>query len=130
MLFPREHSALKAVTLLIELKRDLQHCEDEISFLMSKMPACTEKVMYGTRMIGFLMPARDILLAMHAPLQRALSPFQNYWLIGMSGEVLAKNGGWDPLASAIKQYTVPAISRRETRKPQHGLAPKAREPVT
>lgn len=107
---------MKAVTLIIELKRDLQFCQDEITFLMSKMPAYSEKVMHGARMIGFLMPARDILPAMRAPLHNALSVFENYWLIGMSGEVLAKNGSFDPLASAIKQYTVPAIPRRERSK--------------
>ena len=86
---------MKAVLLVIELKRDLQFCEDEISFLMTKMPA------------------RDILPVMRAPLHRALTPFQNYWFIGMSGEVLSMNGSFDPLASAIKQYTVPPVGRRE-----------------
>ncbi len=108
---------MKAVTLIIELKRDLQFCQDEIAFLMSKMPAYSEKVMHGARMIGFLMPAHNILPAMRAPLHRALSVFENYWFIGMSGEVLAKNGSFDPLASAIKQYTVPPIRSRERAKP-------------
>lgn len=103
---------MKAVTLIIELKRDRQFCEDEIAFLTSKLPAYCEKVMHGARMIGFLMPARDILPAMRAPMQRALSVFQNYWFIGMSGEVLCMNGSFDPLASAIKQYTVPPVERR------------------
>jgi hypothetical protein len=98
---------MKAVTLLVELKRDRNACEDEIAFLMSKLPACGERVIYGARMLGFLMPARDILPALRAPLHNALSVFENYWFIGMSGEVLAKNGSLDPLASAIKQYVVP-----------------------
>lgn len=117
---------MKAVTLIIELKRDLQFCEDEIAFLMSKMPAYAEKVMHGARMIGFLMPAHDILPAMHAPLHRALTPFQNYWFIGMSGEVLAKNGSFDPLASGVKQYTLSAVPRRERPKPKHMRAGQAR----
>lgn len=117
---------MKAVTLIIELKRDLQSCQDEIAFLMSKMPACTDRVMHGVRMVGFLMPARDILPAMRVPLKNALSVFQNYWFIGMSGEVLAMNGSFDPLASAIKQYTVPALPSRERPKTQHMTAGKAR----
>lgn len=104
---------MKAVLLVIELKRELQFCEDEISFLMSKMPAMSERVMYGARQIAFLMPARDILPAIRAPMQRALTAFQNYWFIGLSGEVLAMNGSFDPLASAVKQYTVPPVGRRE-----------------
>ncbi|MBI2262668.1 MAG: hypothetical protein HYU62_13515 [Caulobacterales bacterium] len=108
---------MKAVTLIVELKRDLQFCQDEIAFLMSKMPAYSEKVMHGARMIGFLMPAHNILPAMRAPLHNALSVFENYWFIGVSGEVLAKNGSFDPLASAIKQYTVPPIRGRERAKP-------------
>lgn len=104
---------MKAVTLIIELKRDRQLCEDEIAFLASKLPAYSEKAMHGTRLVGFVMPARDILPAMHAPLQRALSVFQNYWFIGVSGEVLCKNGSFDPLASAIKQYIVQPVGRRD-----------------
>jgi hypothetical protein len=119
---------LKAVTLIVELKRDLQFCQDEIAFLMSKMPAYSEKVMHGARMIGFLMPARDILPAMHAPLHRALSVFQNYWFIGMSGEVLAKNGSFDPLASGVKQYVVSPLPRRERTKAQDVLAGQSRKP--
>lgn len=107
---------MKAVLLLIELKRDLQRCQDEVEFLASKLPAYAEKIMYGARMIGFLMPRHDILAAMHAPLRNALSPFENYWLVGLSGEVHAKNGGFDPLVSGIKQYTVPPVHGRQRAK--------------
>lgn len=119
---------MKAVTLIIELKRDLQFCQDEIAFLMSKMPACTDRVMHGARMIGFLMPAHNILLIMHAPLRNALSVFQNYWFVGLSGEVLAMNGSFDPLASGIKQYTVSAVPSRERPKTKHMTAGQARQP--
>lgn len=117
---------LKTVTLIVELKRDLQSCKDEIAFLMSKMPACTDRVMFGARMAGFLMPARDILPAMRAPLKNALSVFQNYWFIGMSGEVLAMNGSLDPLASGVKQYTVPPLPTRQRPKAEHVSAGQAR----
>jgi hypothetical protein len=63
--------------------------------------------MHGPRLLGVMMPAHDILPAMRAPLHNALSVFENYWFIGMSGEVLAKNGSLDPLASAIRQYAKP-----------------------
>jgi len=109
---------MKAVTLIVELKRDLQFCQDEVAFLTSKMPAFYERVMHGPRLLGFLLPARDILPAMRAPLHRALSVFENYWFIGMSGEVLAKNGSLDPLASAIKQYSVPSIAPRAANQDQ------------
>ncbi len=69
--------------------------------------------MYGARMIGFLMPRHEVLEIMHVPLRNALSPFENYWLIGLSGETVAKNGGLDPLASGIKQYTVSPVHGRE-----------------
>lgn len=107
---------MKAVLLLVELKRDLQHCRSEVEFLVSKMSGYVDKVIYGTRTIGFMMPRLDILPAMHAPLRNALSPFENYWFIGLSGEVLARNGGLDPLASGIKQYTVPPVHGRERAK--------------
>lgn len=103
---------MKAVILIVELKRERHLCEDEIAFLKSRMPAYAEQVFHGSKIIGFLMPARDILPAIRAPLHNALSVFENYWFMGLSGEALAKNGGMDPLASAIKQYIVPAVSRR------------------
>lgn len=102
---------MKAVTLIVELKRERHLCEDDIAFLKGKMPAYAEQVIHSPRMIAFLMPAHDILPAMRAPLHNALSVFENYWFLGLSGEALAKNGGLDPVASALKQYVVPAVAK-------------------
>jgi hypothetical protein len=107
---------LKAVLLFIELKRNLEFSEHDVSYLMRKLPAGCQKVMHGVRSLGFVMPAHDILPRMRAPLWKALEPFENYWLLGTSGEVLAKNGSMDPLASALRQYSVPPIRRREPSK--------------
>jgi hypothetical protein len=103
----------KAVLLFVELKRDLEYCEHEVRYLVSKLPAGWQKVMHGKRQIGFLLPPHDVLPAMRARLHKALEPFENYWFAGVSGEVSAKNGSMDPLASRIKEYSVPVVRRRE-----------------
>ena len=107
---------MRAVLLFIELKRNLEFSERDISFLMRKLPAGCQKVMHGTRSIGFVLPPYDILPKMRAPLWKALEPFENYWFVGVSSEVLAKNGTMDPLSSALRQYSVQPIRRREPSK--------------
>ncbi len=104
----------KAVLLLIELKRNLEYCESEVRYLVSKLPPGCHKVMHGTRTIGILMPPYDILPKMRARLYKALEPFENYRFVGLSGEVLSKNGSMDPLASRIKEYDPPPVRLRET----------------
>ena len=108
---------MKAVLLLIELKRDAQYCEDEIRNLIKKLPPYAEQVIWSTRFVGFLMPNHDILSGMRAKLRSVLDVFENYWFSGVSGEVLAKNGSLDPLANSMKQYVLPPVASRERSKP-------------
>lgn len=109
---------MKAIFLLVELKREAQYCEHEIRNLVKRLPPYAEQVIWGSRQIGFLMPNIDILPALRTRLRPVLDPFENYWLSGMSGEVVAKNGSYDPLAISMKQYVVPPpVGRRERLKP-------------
>lgn len=104
---------MKAALLFVELKREFQHCEHEVNYLMRKLPAGWKKVIYGSRVVAFTLPPSDILPKMKARLHHVLQPFENYWFVGLSGEIIAKNGPWDPLASAVREYTVPPLRRRE-----------------
>ena len=107
---------MRAVLLIVELKRDIEYCEGDVRLLLSKLPANCKKVMHGKRSIGFLMPAYDILPAIRSKLYQPLSRFENYWFIGLSGEALGMNGSLDPLISGIKEYSVAPLRRRETSK--------------
>ena len=104
---------VKAALLLIEFKRSVEYCEGDIAHLMKKLPAGCEKVTYGARSLGIFIPPYDILPKTRAKIRYILDRFENYWLIGLSGEVVAMNGSLDPLANALRQYSLPPVRRRE-----------------
>jgi hypothetical protein len=119
---------LKAILLLIELKFPVENCRTQISAVRDRLPPGSNPVLHAEKSIGFLIPPGLILEELRAKVRPALAEyaFENWRLIGLSGETLCKNGSMDPIEDWMNDYRV-SVPRRQRLQSQNVPLTERRE---
>lgn len=87
---------VRGYLLLIKLPYAVEHFEKEIALLSVRLPPGSKRVLYANEVMGWLIPHETIAEITAIHLGDVMKAFSDWWLIGLDGQLVSKNGSMDP----------------------------------
>jgi hypothetical protein len=118
-----------AYLLLIKLPYDVEHFEKEIAALSVRLPPGSKRVIYAKEMMGWALPHEAIAQMATSRLGDVMKAFSDWWMIGLDGQLVCKNGSMDPFRHWMNESGGGGIKRVvKPNKPQHVPLTERRQP--
>ncbi|HTQ12517.1 MAG TPA: hypothetical protein VMH86_01475 [Rhizomicrobium sp.] len=82
----------------------MKFLEAQVAALAAKLPEGSRRVLYTERTLGFLLPHAKIVAMQAISLRKEMEPFSDWWIMGLNGEMVAKNGNIDPFRHWMNEF--------------------------
>ena len=99
-----ERFVLSAYFLLVKLPYTIEGLQKEAETLVASLPSGSKRVIYTNEATGFLLPNVDIPERLAVKLRKALEPFADWWVLGVTGTLVCKNGSMDPFRHWMNEF--------------------------